>query len=376
MKLNTFFQYTNTELMRTKIREKKSFSEENIYIGIDVHKKSWSITILTDYLEHKTYNQSPDTRVLTSYLERNFPGGNYLSCYEAGFSGFWLHRQLEECGIKNIVINAADVPSSNKDSQTKTDHVDSRKLAKALRAKMLTGIFIPERKDQERRSLSRYRLILMRDLRRSKTRIKSLLQYYGIHIPEALDNGSWSNAFVLWLKTIKMEQVSGDYCLDILIRNYEFNYGQILEVGKKLRSIFREEEKEMYNLLKSIPGIGPITAIALISELGPTDRFRKTSQLASFVGLTPRLNNSGERERTSGITYRSNKYLRSLIIEASWMAIRKDPALMKYYMGLRSRMIGQKAIVKVARKLLNRIRFVMKNKVEYTIGIEKTEPVI
>jgi transposase len=362
--------------MRTKIREKKSFTGENIYIGIDVHKKSWSITILTDYLEHKTYNQSPDPSVLISYLQRNFPGANYLSCYEAGFSGFWLHRQLEDQGVKNIVINAADVPSSNKDCETKTDRVDSRKLAKALRGQMLTGIFVPERKDQERRSLSRYRLILMRDLRRSKNRIKSLLQYYGIPIPEGLDNSFWSKRFVTWLKTVKMEEVSGEYCLNTLISNYEFNYRQMLEVGKELRSIFRKEEKEMYNLLINIPGIGPITAIALISELGPSDRFRKTSQLASFVGLTPRINNSGERERTSGITYRSNKYLRSLLIEASWMAIRKDPALMKYYMELRSRMIGQKAIVKVARKLLNRIRFVMKNKVEYTIGIEIIEPVI
>jgi transposase len=131
----------------------------------------------------------------------------------------------------------------------------------------------------------------------------------------------------------------------------------------------------MYYLLRSVPGVGPITAIALISELGPLDRFAKTNQLASFVGLTPRVNNSGERERTTGITYRSNKYLRTLIIEASWMAIRKDPALMKYYTDLRGRMMGQKAIVKVARKLLNRIRFVIKNKVEYTLGIEITEPV-
>jgi len=131
----------------------------------------------------------------------------------------------------------------------------------------------------------------------------------------------------------------------------------------------------MYNLLQSIPGIGPITAIALISELGPMDRFRKTTQLASFVGLTPRVNNSGDKERTAGITSRNNKYLRSLLIEASWIAIRKDPALMKYYIELRRRTISQKAIVKVARKLLSRIRFVMNNKQEYEFGIGITEPV-
>jgi len=361
--------------MKTKIREKKSFTGENIYIGIDVHKKSWSITILTDYMEHKTFHQSPDSSQLVNYLHRCFPGANYLSCYEAGFSGFWLHRQLEQFGIMNIVINAADAPSTNKDKESKTDRVDSRKLAKALRGQMLTGIFIPERQQQERRSLSRYRLILMRDFRRSKNRIKSLLQYYGISIPEGLDNSFWSKRFLNWLKTIKMDEPSGQYCIEILINNYEFNYQQILEVGNKLRSIFRKEEKQMYNLLQSIPGIGPITAIALISELGPMDRFRKTTQLASFVGLTPRVNNSGDKERTAGITSRNNKYLRSLLIEASWIAIRKDPALMKYYIELRRRTISQKAIVKVARKLLSRIRFVMNNKQEYEFGIGITEPV-
>ena len=93
--LNTIINNTNTELMNTKIKEKKSFTGDNMYIGIDVHKNSWSITILTDYLEHKTYNQSSDSSLLISYLKRNFPGGTYLSCYEAGFSGFWLHHELK-----------------------------------------------------------------------------------------------------------------------------------------------------------------------------------------------------------------------------------------------------------------------------------------
>jgi len=361
--------------MNTKIKEKKAFTGKIFYIGIDVHKKSWSITILSDYFEHKTFNQFPETKTLINYLRKHFPGAIYYSCYEAGFSGFWLHRQLESYGVNNIVINAADVPSSNKDKVSKTDRIDSRKLAKALRGRMLNGIYIPDPQQQERRSLSRYRLILMRDLRRSKNRLKSLLQYYGISIPEGLDNSFWSKRFLNWLKTIKMQEASGQYCIATLINNYEFNCSQILQVSNKLRSIFRKEEKQMYNLLRSIPGIGPITAIALITELGPVDRFGKTTQLASFVGLTPRINNSGEKERTGGITSRSNKYLRSLIIESSWMVIRKDPALMKYYLDLRSRMIGQKAIVKVARKLLNRIRYVMKNKEEYTLGIGITEPV-
>ena len=88
------------------------FKGQNIFVGIDVHLKSWAVTILTDNLVHKTFTQPASAETLSSYLSRNFPGGDYYSVYEAGFSGFWTHYKLKEMGINNIIINPADVPTT------------------------------------------------------------------------------------------------------------------------------------------------------------------------------------------------------------------------------------------------------------------------
>ena len=93
---------------------KIDFTGQHIYIGMDVHKKSWSISIYTDQFEHKTFSQPPEVGVLVNYLKRNFPGATYKSVYEAGYSGFWIHDRLQEQGIQCLVVNPADVPTKDR----------------------------------------------------------------------------------------------------------------------------------------------------------------------------------------------------------------------------------------------------------------------
>ena len=115
-------------------RNELNFSGQKIYVGIDVHLKSWSVTILTEHLHHKTFTQSSSPSALVHYLTHNFPGGMYQSAYEAGFSGLWAHYELVKMGVNNIVVNPADVPSTQKEQLQKTDRVDSRKIARSLRS--------------------------------------------------------------------------------------------------------------------------------------------------------------------------------------------------------------------------------------------------
>ena len=103
----------------------------------------------------------------------------------------------------------------------------------------------------------------------------------------------------------------------------------------------------------------------LLTELGEITRFPSMDQLSSYVGLIPDIRASGEKEHVGGITKRSHAQLRWLLIEASWDAVRKDPALMDAFNEYCKRMQKTKAIVKIARKLLNRIRYVLKNKAQY-----------
>jgi len=355
--------------MQTQVTKKIDFTGKQLFIGLDVHKKSWSVTILVDGTEHRTFTQPPDPESLSAYVQRMFPGGEYNSAYEAGFCGYGIHRRLNQLGINNIVINAADIPTSQKDKLQKRDPVDSRKIARSLEKGSLRGIHIFDRELEELRSLNRTRFYLMRDLRRSKTRIKSFLQYYGEPMPQEFDNNQWTLKFVSWLKQVKMHTQSGQDAFSNLICSYEHHRSQLLTLSRQIRERIREYDRELYSLLKSVSGIGPLTASALITELGDINRFKNIDQLGSYVGLIPRIRESGETTYTGGITFRCNTFLRTLLIESSWQAIRMDPAMMQYYHSHLINNKGHKVVIKVARKLLNRIRYVMKNRKPYITGV-------
>ena len=128
---------------RQQSKQKLDFHGEPIYVGIDVHKKQWNVFIMSKYKEHKGFVQPPDASVLGRYLSENFPGATYYSVYEAGFCGFWPHEDLKKEGIHNIVVNPADVPSSDKERKNKSDKVDCRKLCTKLRNGDLEAILRP-----------------------------------------------------------------------------------------------------------------------------------------------------------------------------------------------------------------------------------------
>ncbi len=106
-----------------------------------------------------------------------------------------------------------------------------------------------------------------------------------------------------------------------------------------------------------------------LTELGELARFASLDKLASYVGLIPDVESTGETEHIKNLTHRRNPQLRALLIEAAWVAARKDPVLLLAFNEYCQRMKKTRAIIKIARKLLNRIRYVLKNQVEYVPGV-------
>jgi transposase len=350
---------------------KLNFEGQNIYIGIDVHKKEWTVCIFSEQLEHKKFVQPPKVEALKSYLQRNFPGANYYSAYEAGLCGFHIHKKLEAAGIKNLVANAADVTTTHKEKENKTDKRDSRKLGRSLRAGELTGIHVPTRKTQEDRSLVRMRYTIRKDLTRMKVRIKSLLNYYGIEHPEQFssENTHWSGRYMEWLKTIDMEQDSGRSTLDVMVSEVDQIRKILLLVTRKIRALSQTESyKNDYELLVGIPGIGPITGMIFLTEIEDVKRFSSNDYLAGYVGLIPSCHSSGEKENKGSITSRAHKLMREMIVESAWVAVRKDTALHLAFCKLCKRMESNRAIIRIARKLLNRIYHTLKTKEKYVCG--------
>lgn len=357
-----------------KQRSELNFEGQNIFVGIDVHLKSWTVSILTEKLSHKTFTQPPSAETLFNYLGRNFPSGVYHSVYEAGFSGLWTHYKLKEMGINNIVVNPADVPTSQKEQLQKDDPVDSRKLARSLRSGDLKAIYIPSPSTLEDRSLVRLRATLVRDLVRFKQRIKSFLYFYGIAYPQEFEKAGthWSKRFMKWLDGVSLQHETGTQTLKILVQEAEQQRMLLLEVTRTIRVLSRNE-KYATNiiLLRKIPGVGLITAITFLTEIENIERFINSDHFAGFVGLVPNRHSSGGKENNGEMTFRGQDALRKSLIESSWFAARFDPALNMSYHGYIKRMEPNKAIIRIARKVLNRIYYVLKNKVEYVPGVVK-----
>jgi len=357
--------------MTSKVKE-LDYSGVNIYSGIDTHLKNWRVTILVDDVYYKTISIDPQAKVLSKFLKKNFPKGNYFSAYEAGFCGYSVHRLLVNEGIQNIIVNPADIPTTDKERKQKEDTRDSRKIARSLRNGELEGIYIPTQKTEELRSLVRYRKSLVKDIGRNKSRIKSFLYRHGIEVPLELDTASkyWSSNFTIWLRTVQLSTDFGHTVIHNMLDTVTLLRTKLLEVQKELRRIAKQEGySQQVKWLTSIPGIGLITAMALLSELESIFRFGSLDKLCSYIGLVPTTNSSSDTERVGGITPRSNQYLRGIIIESAWIAIRNDPALALAYNNLCKRMKPNKAIIRIAKKLLNRIRFVLKNQTEYEYAI-------
>jgi transposase len=358
--------------MRTEIT-KDSFKGQSFYVGIDCHKKNWTVTILGEQYEHKTYSQNPDPELLAAYLHRNFPGASYHAVYEAGFSGFDSCRKLNQLGIKCIVIHPADVPTTQKEKEQKTDKADSRKLARTLRSNEFEAIDIPDSELEADRALVRQRFRQVKDVSRTKNRIKSLLFQFGIAIPDRFTSAQtrhWSKVYINWLKDLKVDHDSLKQVIDNYIRIGEVQRQELLLLEKQIRNLsLANKYKDNYSLLLSIPGIGPRTAMTFLTQIGDIGRFVRLDDLCNYVGLVPKMYGSGEKMQVGKITKRGRKEMKIMLIEASWQAVQKDPALMLKFNELIKRMNKNKAIIRIARKLLSRVRFVLLNRQPYSLGV-------
>ena len=177
---------------------KISFKGQNIYVGIDVHLKTWHVTTLTESGYKYSFAQHSDAKELFDRLNKKFPEAHFKSAYETGFCGFSVHYALTAQGFENIVVNPADIPTTGKEKAMKTDAVDSEKIAWSLKRGELTGIYIKDKCYMDDTNLIRLRQRFIRDLSRQKNRTKHLLYTQGVVYPERFSKKGthWSRNFI------------------------------------------------------------------------------------------------------------------------------------------------------------------------------------
>ena len=350
-----------------------NFRGQTIYVGIDVHKKSWKVTIRNEQHELKTFSQDPDPEILARHLSRNYPGASFVSVYEAGFCGFGPCRRLIDLGIDSKVVHPMDIPRSNKDKILKTDKIDSRKLCRLLFRVDQQYIHIPDEVLEADRALVRQRYRISRDVARTKNRLKSLFMQMGIQIPEAMEGSAarlWTKKYVQWMESIEVGQWSTKLSIN---RYIELGKMQVSQLKASHRDLVALSRKPRYHedceRLRLIPGVGLLTALVILVQVGDIGRFTTLDKLCFYIGLVPQVHSSGERHTIGRMIKRGRREIKTHLIECAWIAVRKDPSLSARYLELCKRMDKNKAIIRIARNLLSRIRYVLTNKEPYQIGL-------
>ena len=180
----------------------------------------------------------------------------------------------------------------------------------------------------------------------------------------------WSKNYIRRLKELSMATPQARKSLDLLIQSYEYTRLKVLDTTRELHQLALEDRyKDQIALIRSVPGIGQIGALLLLTEIGDFNRFRGIDQLCCYIGLIPNTKSSGEHDRTAGLSYRGHPKLREILIEASWTAIRQDPALTLAFTNYCRKMKKNQAIIKIAKKVLSRLRFVMKHQTPYVSSV-------
>lgn len=328
----------------------KDYTGKTIFVGIDVHKKTYSVTVICEETIVKRDTLPANPIGLIVYLKKRFGSGKIETAYEAGFCGFHLHRALEAAGIENLVVNAAGIEVSN--SRVKTDKRDSLKIATHLSEGKLRSVYIPTVEREDYRTVTRLRDTFSKERLRIGNQIKSLLSLHGLIPADSKKKVSRG-----WVKSLsELEMGPG---VRFAIEKFAEMW---LEFDAKIKEIDVEIKRQAIEdhatevVYRNACGIGCTSARVLANELGDLQQFKNERQLFSFIGLTPCEHSSGEHTRQGHITKQGKPIIRKILVQAFWVAIRYDKGLQEIYERIAVKAGAKRAIVAVARRLIGRIR--------------------
>lgn len=344
---------------------------KEIFIGLEDSKKTWKVCVRSEKVTIHEASMPAEYEVLKNFFNNKFPNCLIHVMYEAGFKGFELHDQLKADGYDCIVTPPHTV-TQEKTQRQKNDRIDCRRLAKNLENGDYHTCHVPDRKLREDRQISRLYGQVQRDITRECNRIRRTLEFHGLD--HYFKGGNWyeSDYNKAYERITKMDiSPSLKFAFNTMFNKLFYLRELHKQVRKQITLLAKSEAyKENVDLLESAPGIGILTAIRLSLEWGDLGRFCRAAEFSSFLGLIPSDYSSGEKEHKGHITKQGNRQVRSWLIECSWCALKYDPVLFeKFNSVVRSSGSRKKAIVAVARKLANRLRFVLIHKTPYTIGL-------
>ncbi len=338
---------------------------EKIYVGLEDSKKTWKLNIRNKNMIVFQGAIPAEFSNLKHFFKNKFPKCTIKVIYEAGFSGFWLHDSLKKQGI-DCVVTPPNMVTQEKCNKVKTDKIDARRLAKVLENGDYKSCRVPSKKRMIDRQYSRSLYQVQKKITSTKNQIRRFFDVHGISVAK----GAWSDHKYTTLRKIVIDQ-GLQYCLNVQLDILDLLREQKKQLTAKLKTLSKSPEyKRTVELFKSSPGIAWFTAMRLALEWGDLSDFSSGKKFAHYNGLCPSEYSTGETVKRGGITKQGNRFARHWLVEAAWIAVRKDPVMLEKFQNVWKNS-GKKniAIIAVARKLAVRLRRLFVDDQTYEIGL-------
>jgi len=330
-----------------------------IYVGMDVHLNSIAAVWGKAKDKPRSMTVAPTEegfKTLTEVIGTKEVWG----VYEASSCGFEAYDELRALGWKVSIVAPTHITKSAHSKKRKTDLRDAKHLWEVLMSHgelgtELAEIWIPSRELQEEREIVRRRLKLSESCCRVKNGILSLLRMHKIKRPETMKT-AWSRKHVAWLRGLTKDENLGESVRTVLesyVRELEFVEGEIDILQKAVEALAEAPRyRGAVEKMTEVAGVGVLTALTFLVELGDVRRFDNRRQVGCYLGLVPASYESGEADDRKGhITRLGPPRVRKVLNQAAWHLVRLDPLWRKRYEGIASRGGAKTAIVAVMRKL-------------------------
>jgi transposase len=328
-----------------------------IWIGCDFHPSFQCIAMLDsesgEYVERKLDHASGEAQRFYEGLR----GKRVVIGMEACGNSGWFERMVADMGHELWLGDAGKIRSLVVRKQ-KTDRRDAEHVLQLLQQERFPRIWVPSAgmRDSRQLLLHRHKLVQMR------TRVKNELQHLALNQGVQQKRKLWTQAGRKQLESLPLTGWTEQRRDDLLKMLDELE----ARIGKLDVAVVQEATQYAdTKLLQTQPGVGPITALAFVLTIGPVERFARSKQVASYLGLIPAEYSSGGRQKLLGISKQGNTFLRTLLVEAGQSAARYDPELKRAYQRLAHRKHRALAKVMVARKLAVRLYWMLRTQQPY-----------
>jgi transposase len=334
-----------------------------IMVGCDLHDKTMLLKVACDRGEAETIRllntRAARERMIVDLKARAAAAGapSILFAYEASGQGFGLYDELTAAGLRCHVLAPTKISRSTQQKGSKTDEKDALDLLQLLRAHVLAGnplpnVWIPDLQTRDHREAVRCRLDAAEKITGLKAQIKSLLKRHGLTRPESTLKG-WTRLFAAWLRGLCEDPARGPglrTALASLVRQLESLEKEVKLLDEALAGLANSARYQapVARLVK-LSGVGVLTALVFLTEVGEAARFANRRQISAYLGLVPKCYESGSaNDRKGHITRQGSSRVRKVLCQAVWARVRSQGADQDVYERIVAKNPKHKKIAAVA----------------------------